>query len=75
MVPIQLISRINPLNKIKKIFMLLVGVKAQSRIETMQSHEPRLSQSEHKVKTRDPEVRSLGYETMTTLSEPVSVLL
>ena len=55
--------------------MFFVGVKAQSRIQTMQPHEPRLWQSEHKVKTRDSEVRSLGYETMTTLSEPVSVLL
>ena len=50
-------------------FSFLVGVKAQSRIRAMQPFEPRMFSSANKVKTTDPGDGSIGYETMTTLSD------
>ena len=52
--------------------MFLVGVEAQSKIRTKEPPEPRLWQSVHKVKTMNSDTRSLGYETMTTISDQVS---
>ena len=53
-------------------FSFLLGVESQSRIRATQPFEPRMFSSANKVKTTDPEDGSTGYETMTTLSEPVS---
>ena len=55
--------------------MFLVGIEAQSKIRTKEHPEPRLWQSVHKhdkVKTMNSDTRSIGYETMTTLSDQVS---
>ena len=52
--------------------MFLVGVEAQSKIRTKELPEPRLWQLAHRVKTTNSDTRSLGYETMTTISDPVS---
>ena len=54
--------------------MVLVGVEAESQIRTMVPPEPRLWQSAYKVKTTNSDASSLGYDSMTTLSEPVSLI-
>ena len=53
--------------------MFLVGVEAQLRIGTKDPPELRLLQSAHKVKATDSDTRSLGYDSMKTLSEAVSL--
>ena len=50
-------------------FSFLLGVEAQSRIRAMQPFEPQMFSSANKVKTTDPGDGSIGYETMTTLSD------
>ena len=54
--------------------MFLVGVEAQLRIGTKEPPEHILLQWVHKVKTTESDTRSLGYETMTTFSDPVSMI-
>ena len=53
--------------------MFLVGVEAQLRIGTKEPPEPRLFQSRYNVKATESDTRSLGYETMTTSSDPVNL--
>ena len=53
--------------------MFPIGVEAQLRIGTKDPPEPRFLQSAHKVKATDSDTRSLGYDSMQTLSEEVSL--
>ena len=53
--------------------MFLAGVEAQLRIQTMESPKPRLLPSAHRVKTPESDTHSLGYDSMKTLSEAVSL--
>ena len=50
----------------------LAGVEA--RIRTTEPLEPRIISRVSEMKTKDSDERSLGYETMTTLSDPDSVV-
>ena len=54
--------------------MFLGGVEAQLRTGTKEPPEHILSQWVHKVKTTESDTHSLGYETMTTISDPVSLI-
>ena len=55
--------------KFQKIFVFFPGLEAHSQIETIQSFEPRFFLTTPKLKITDSDKLSLGYETMTMLSD------
>ena len=48
---------------------LLEGIEAQSKIRMTEPFQPQILRTTHNIKTTDSDKRSIGYETMTTLSD------